>query len=129
MFTKLINSPYFFEFLTMAFAHLLAVASPGPDFAVVSRYSVRFGARIGVCVSLGIGLGILVHVTYSVLGLAIIIHQTPWLYSVLLLVAALYFAWLAAQLLRAKPPLANSTVSEPLQTSAATQHSPEPQSL
>ncbi|WP_113905910.1 LysE family translocator [Aliidiomarina celeris] len=129
MFTKLINSPYLFEFLTMAFAHLLAVASPGPDFAVVSRYSVRFGARIGVWVSLGIGLGILVHVTYSVLGLAIIINQTPWLYSVLLLVAALYFAWLAAQLLRAKPPLANTTVSEPLQTSAATQHSPEPQSF
>jgi len=99
------NSPYWFEFTALAIAHLFAVASRGPDFAVVSRYSVRFGARIGVWVSLGIALGILIHVTYSVLGLALIITTTPMLYSVLLLAAAGYFLWLAALLLRAKKPV------------------------
>ncbi len=98
------NSPYWLEFTTLAIAHLFAVASPGPDFAVVSRYSVRFGAKIGMWVSLGVALGILIHVTYSVLGLALVIKTTPMLYSFLLLGAAAYFFWLAATLLRAKKP-------------------------
>lgn len=96
---------YVTEFIAMAIAHAVAVASPGPDFAVVSRYSVRHGARIATWVSLGIGLGILVHVTYSILGLALIIHQTPWLYKLLLLVAAAYFFWLGYGALRSKPNL------------------------
>src|SRR5690554_6422207 len=99
-----LNSPYWIEFTALAIAHLFAVISPGPDFAVVSRYSVRFGAKVGVWVSLGIGLGILIHVTYSVLGLALVIKTTPVLYSFLLLAAAVYFLWLAAILLRAKKP-------------------------
>lgn len=103
MFSVFLETPFLKEFIAMAIAHLIAVASPGPDFAVVSRYSVRFGARIGIWVSLGIALGILIHVTYSVLGLAIVIHQTPWLYSLLLAVAAGYFFWLAFLLLRSKP--------------------------
>ncbi|MCH8265081.1 MAG: LysE family translocator, partial [Proteobacteria bacterium] len=31
---------YWVEFLTIAVAHLFAVASPGPDFAVVTRQCV-----------------------------------------------------------------------------------------
>ncbi|RUO44106.1 lysine transporter LysE [Aliidiomarina taiwanensis] len=102
MLHTLLNSPYWIEFTALAVAHLVAVASPGPDFAVVSRYSVRCGARIGVWVSLGIALGILIHVTYSVLGLALVVQATPILYGGLLLVAAGYFLWLASILLRAK---------------------------
>ncbi|TRW49710.1 LysE family translocator [Aliidiomarina halalkaliphila] len=103
MIEALFSSRYLAEFLAMAVAHAVAVASPGPDFAVVSRYSVRYGARIAVWVSLGIALGILIHVTYSVLGLAIIIATTPWLYSLLLLTAACYFFYLGFSALRSRP--------------------------
>ncbi|RUO38835.1 lysine transporter LysE [Aliidiomarina shirensis] len=94
---------YFAEFLAMAIAHALAVMSPGPDFAVVSRYSVRHGSRIATWVSAGIGTGILVHVTYSILGLALVINQTPWLYQMLLLIASAYFFWLGWNALRSAP--------------------------
>lgn len=100
------------EFAAMAVAHLIAVMSPGPDFAVVSRYSVRFGARVALWVSLGIGLGILVHVTYSILGLALVIHQTPWLYRLLFLVAAAYFFWLGYHALRSGPPQVNAAAEQ-----------------
>ena len=93
-------TPYVAEFLTIAVAHLLAVMSPGPDFAVVSRYSVRYGAPLGCTIAVGIGTGILVHIGYSLLGVAFVIHRTPWLYQALLVAASGYFIWLGWQALR-----------------------------
>lgn len=103
MLEDIFASRYIAEFTAMALAHALAVMSPGPDFAVVSRYSVRHGARIATWVSAGIGTGILIHVTYSILGLALIINQTPWLYQLLLLVASAYFFWLGWNAIRSAP--------------------------
>lgn len=75
--------------------------SPGPDFAVVSRYAVRYGIRLGCYIALGIGIGILVHIGYSLLGVALVIHRTPWLYQTLLIAASGYFFWLGWQAIRA----------------------------
>lgn len=94
---------YWAEFLTIATLHLLAVASPGPDFAVTTRYSMSFGRRVGRWIALGIGTGILLHVAYSVLGVALIIHRYTWVYGTLLLVGAGYLGWLGWQAIQAQP--------------------------
>ena len=49
---------YWPEFLTVVIIHFLAVASPGPDFAVILRQSLCAGPRIGVWTGIGIGSGI-----------------------------------------------------------------------
>ena len=67
---------YLGEFLTVAVIHLLAVASPGPDFTMVLRQSLTAGRRAAIWTSIGIGLGILVHVAYALLGLGLIISQS-----------------------------------------------------
>ena len=46
--------PYLNEFLTIAIVHLVAVASPGPDFAIVVRNSVSYGRKIAMYTSVGI---------------------------------------------------------------------------
>lgn len=91
------------EFLTIAVVHLLAVASPGPDFAVVSRYALSFGRKAGYWVSLGIATGIIIHVTYSLIGVAVIIHQTPWVYHTLLLIGALYLGYIGVGAIQSGP--------------------------
>jgi len=69
--------PYWAQFLKVAVAHLLAVASPGPDFAMVVRQSIAHGRRAAVWTSIGIGSAILVHVTYAVLGIGILLRTNP----------------------------------------------------
>lgn len=92
------------EFLTIATIHLLAVASPGPDFAIVLRQSINHGRKVAIATSIGIGTGILVHVTYSVIGLGVLIAKTPELLTLLKFVAVAYFLYIAWHGLRAKPP-------------------------
>ena len=42
--------------------HLLAAAAPGPDFVLVSQQTLSNGKRAGLLCSLGIALGLSVHI-------------------------------------------------------------------
>lgn len=102
---------YMSEFITIALVHLVAVASPGPDFAIVVRYSVSYGRKIALYASVGIGLGILLHVAYSLIGLSVVIKTTPWLYSTISYLAAAYLLYLAVGALRSGPSDSAATVA------------------
>ena len=92
------------EFLLIASVHLMAVASPGPDFAIVLRYAVRFGRRQAIFASLGIGLAILLHVSWSLLGIAVLIQTTPWLFKLLSVAAAAYLGYIGILALKSQAP-------------------------
>jgi len=102
---------YWSEFLAIAIAHLFAVASPGPDFAIVTRQSVMAGTRIGIWTSLGVGAGILVHVSYCILGVALLLTRYEQLFNLMKLLAAGYLCFLGVQSIREslRPQLAVSS--------------------
>ena len=51
------------EFFLLAGAHLLALASPGPDFLLLLRGSLRHGRGYGLAAALGIALALsLIHI-------------------------------------------------------------------
>ena len=91
---------YLTQFLTVAVAHLLAVASPGPDFAMVLRQSLAEGRRVAIWTSIGIGSAILLHVGYSLLGIGIVIRSSPVAFAVLKAAGAGYLAWIGLKALR-----------------------------
>jgi RhtB (resistance to homoserine/threonine) family protein len=103
---------YWTEFLTVALVHLLAVASPGPDFAIVVRESVSSGRHAGVWTAIGVGSGILVHVSYCLLGIGLIVSQSIMLFNLLKWLAAAYLIYIGIRALRAKP-------ADPLQAQQA----------
>lgn len=96
-------SNYWVEFATIAIVHLVAVVSPGPDFAIVVKNSIAYGRRIAYATSIGIGVGILLHVAYSLIGISLLIKTTPWLYQTVSYIAAAYLLWLAWGAIRSKP--------------------------
>lgn len=102
-------SQYWVEFLTIAGVHLIAVASPGPDFAIVVKQVVAFGRKPAIYTSLGVGLGIMLHVIYSIFGLGMLIKTTPLLYQGLLYVVASYLIYIGVLSLRSKPYIAEQT--------------------
>jgi len=99
------------EFLTVALVHLLAVASPGPDFAVVVRESVTQGQRAGLWTALGVGSGIFVHIAYSLLGIGLIVSQSILLFNLFKWLAAGYLVYLGWKALRARPQLEAATLT------------------
>ena len=102
---------YWTEFLTVALVHLLAVASPGPDFAVVVRESLSRGRAAGTWTALGVGSGILVHVAYSLAGIGLVVSQSVALFNALKWLAAGYLVYLGVRALRAAPAVESPAVA------------------
>jgi RhtB (resistance to homoserine/threonine) family protein len=66
--------------------HILAAASPGPDFVLVSQQTLSNGKKAGFMCSIGIALGLSIHIIYSAFGLAAIIansSNTLWVIKLL----------------------------------------------
>jgi RhtB (resistance to homoserine/threonine) family protein len=80
--------------LVVAGVTLLAVISPGPDFAVILRNALRSGRGPGLATALGIACGVVIHVTYTLLGLGWIVARYAWLLTAIKYAGAAYLIWL-----------------------------------
>ena len=69
--------------------------SPGPDNLFVLVQSAQRGWRVGLCVVLGLSLGIVGHTVAVALGLAAVVAASPMLFTALKLCGAAYLAYLA----------------------------------
>lgn len=91
------------EFAVVAAITILAVISPGPDFVMVSRNSLAISRQAGLLTALGIGIGVLVHVTYAIVGVGLLLQQSATLFFLFKMAGAAYLVWMGAAMLRSKP--------------------------
>lgn len=80
--------------------HALALVSPGPDFAVVTRTAIVSGRGAGLWAAAGVATSIGIYVLISVLGMSLVLAALPGLSRILAVVGALYLAWLGIGCLR-----------------------------
>ncbi|MDO9451645.1 MAG: LysE family transporter [Stagnimonas sp.] len=90
-------------FSTAAAAHVLAVMSPGPDFAVVTRQTLAHGRSAGLLTALGIAVGIVFHVAYALFGLGWLLQKLPMLLELLRYGGALFLLWMGFNAVRSTP--------------------------
>ena len=82
------------EILAVMLITVLAVISPGPDFAMVTRNSYLFGRQAGLLTALGIALGVQVHVAYTMLGVAVLVEHSPKILLTVKLIGAAYLVYI-----------------------------------
>lgn len=95
-------SLYLNEFLILSTALFIALLSPGPDFAMILKQSITYGKRASIFSSIGIGLGISVHVIYTLLGIGLIISKSIILFNIIKYLGAAYLIYLGYQSLKSK---------------------------
>jgi len=93
---------YLSEFIAIASIHFLALISPGPDFAMIARNSFIYSKKIGIYSALGLALGIVIHISYSLLGIGFIISRSILLFSAIKLIGALYLIHIGIKSFRSK---------------------------
>lgn len=82
------------ELIAVALITILAVISPGPDFAMVTRNSYLFGRRTGLQCALGIALGVQVHVFYTMFGVSLLAHYAQPVLQGIKLAGACYLVYM-----------------------------------
>lgn len=83
----------------IAAIHALAIASPGPTFAVVMSYAVKGDRRAGLLLTLGVVLATLTWALAAAAGLGTLLASFPLAYRGLQLIGAAYLTYLGAKLL------------------------------
>ncbi len=92
------------EFAGLMLAFGINAVIPGADFAMVLRQSIAHGRRAALLTSAGIATSILVHGSYTLLGVGVIVGQSLLLFNILKWIGAAYLVWLAISAMRSPPP-------------------------
>lgn len=103
------------EILAVATITILAVISPGPDFAMVTRQSYTYGIKTGLLCALGIAIGVQVHVFYTIFGITLIIMSSSTLFLAVKLMGVFYLVYIGIKSFINKTKIGtDSTTSQPI---------------
>lgn len=67
---------YLAEWSTLMVVFAIAAITPGADFALILRQSLVYGRKNAFVTAFGIGLALLFHVSYTILGLGLLISRS-----------------------------------------------------
>ena len=84
---------YLNEFYIIAIAHIFAVMSPGPDFALITRQSIMYGRKNAIYTSIGIASGIIVHIVYIIFGFNLL-SSNQFLFNAIRILSSVYLFYL-----------------------------------
>jgi threonine efflux protein len=94
---------------TLAVVQLMAAISPGQSFVFIARTAIAAGRAPALAATLGMAVGSCVWAVAAMLGMAVVLQQAAWAYTLLKLAGGLYLLYLALMLWRHAPdPIAVS---------------------
>ena len=84
----------FISMITLAGIWFLVVTIPGPNFLVVTRFSMSGSRKSGLVIALGVSTGAGVWATASLIGLSVLFNRATWLYDTIRFMGGLYLLWI-----------------------------------
>ncbi|CAH0526198.1 LysE family translocator [Vibrio hippocampi] len=81
---------------------LLGAMSPGPSLAIVAKHALAGGRVNGLATAWAHALGIGIYAIITLVGLAVVLQQSPLLFKTISLAGAAYLAYLGINALRSK---------------------------
>jgi len=87
-------------FLMVAMVHMIALASPGPDFFFVSQTAASRSRKEAMMGVIGITLGVAVWAAVALMGLHLSLQKMAWLHQIITVGGGLYLCWMGWQLLK-----------------------------
>ncbi|MBS9475897.1 LysE family transporter [Ancylobacter radicis] len=94
---------YFSEFATLMAVFAVVIVAPGADFALVVRQSVVHGRKVALVTSFGIGASLLFHISYTILGIGLIVSQSLALFALIKWLGVAYLVYLGIRSFFEKP--------------------------
>lgn len=79
---------------TVLVIHIFAWFTPGPLFVLIIRNSLMYSRKSGIWTAVGIGIGNAVHITYSLVGLALIISTSSIAFNIIKYLGVSYLVYL-----------------------------------
>lgn len=93
--------------LSLASICVLGAMTPGPSLMIVLKHTMSGGRLNGFIVSIAHGAGIALYAVLTILGMALIIKETPWLFNIIKYAGAAFLLWLAFKALTSKSSLSS----------------------
>src|SRR3712207_6462247 len=104
--------------MTVFVVSTLGMISPGPNFAITIKNSLLHSRLAGMWTAVGVAVGNLVHVVFSLLGIAVIVSQSILLFNTLKWFGVAYLAYIGLKSLLAR----REDVEEVMQSSSSSRH-------
>lgn len=92
---------YLIELASLMAIFSFAIVVPGADTAMVMRQAIVHGRKAAILTSFGIGTSLMFHVTYTILGLGLVISKSIMLFNVIKWAGVAYLIYIGIQSLRA----------------------------
>ena len=88
--------------LSLLLICILGAMSPGPSLAVVAKHSLTGGRKHGLVTALSHACGVGLYALLTLLGLAVVLKQSPTVFNMISYAGAGYLAYLGVNALRSK---------------------------
>ncbi|QQX82036.1 LysE family translocator [Shewanella sp. KX20019] len=85
--------------VSLAVIHSVALASPGPDFALVVKMASQERRVTAIASAIGISIGILLHTLLSLTGVSLLIKSSGILFLIVQLAGASYLGWMGINII------------------------------
>lgn len=92
---------YVIELASLLAIFAFVIISPGADLAMILRQAIVHGRYQAIWSSIGVGTSLMFHISYTILGLGLIISQSVYVFNIVKWAGVAYLLYIGIKALKA----------------------------